>query len=49
MEPRQIPQRDERIGRRGPQHDAAKLSAAVNQAASTGGLGIDPAALPDAA
>ena len=33
-----------------PQHDAAaKLSAAVSQAASTGGLGVDPAALPDAA
>jgi integrase len=33
-----------------PQHDAAaKLSAAVNQAASTGGLGVDPAELPEAA
>ena len=33
-----------------PQHDtAAKLSAAVTQAASTGGLGVDPAKLADAA
>src|SRR5204862_6530211 len=33
-----------------PQHDAAaKRSAAVAQTASGGGLGVDPAALPDAA